>query len=76
LFGTTANGGASRAGTAFALKPPVTPGTPWTFIPLHTFTGTDGAQPTGLTIGTGGILYGTTSGGGVCGYGTIFALAE
>jgi hypothetical protein len=76
LYGTTQSGGASFAGTAYALKPPATPGGAWTEIPLHTFTGSDGMSPTGLVIGRGGVLYGTTSGGGAYGYGTVFAITE
>ena len=76
LYGTTLEGGASRAGTAYALKPPATPGGAWTQIPLHTFTGRDGAGPTGLVIGIGGILYGSTGGGGACAHGTVFAITE
>jgi uncharacterized repeat protein (TIGR03803 family) len=75
LYGTTRSGGASSSGTAFALQPPNTPGGPWTEILLHTFTGSDGTNPTGLAIGSGGVLYGATYGGGTDGYGTVFALA-
>jgi hypothetical protein len=76
LYGTTQSGGASFAGTAYALKPPATPGGAWTEIPLHTFTGSDGMSPTGLVIGTGGVLYGTTTQGGAYGYGPVFAITE
>jgi len=75
VYGTTEYGGASLLGTAFALKPPAAPGGAWTEIPLHVFSGSDGAYPTGLAIGSGGVLYGTTSAGGVYGYGTVFGLA-
>lgn len=74
LYGTTLEGGASRLGTAYALEPPASPGGAWTPILLHSFTGSDGLNPTGLTIGEGGILYGTTTKGGTYGYGTVFAL--
>jgi uncharacterized repeat protein (TIGR03803 family) len=76
LYGTTQSGGASGAGTAYALKPPATPGAAWTQINLHTFTGSDGMYPTALVIGSGGVLYGTTSQGGAYGYGTVFAITE
>jgi uncharacterized repeat protein (TIGR03803 family) len=84
LYGTTQHGGAIYAGTAYALKPPTSPGGAWTEIPLHTFTGSDGTHPTGLAIGAGGVLYGTTVAGAAyrgapCngeGCGTVFALAE
>jgi uncharacterized repeat protein (TIGR03803 family) len=42
---------------------------------LYSFTGgSDGAEPIGVTIGPGGVLYGMTSGGGSVGGGVVFAL--
>ena len=77
LYGTTGSGGSpSLAGTAYALKPPASPGGQWTGTLLHTFAGSDGAAPTGLVIGSGGVLYGTTTSGGAYGAGTVFALSE
>jgi uncharacterized repeat protein (TIGR03803 family) len=77
LYGTTATGGASDVGTIFALKPPASPGGPWAEVLLHTFTGSDGAEPTGgLVLGAGGILYGVTTAGGSGGQGTVFGLTE
>jgi hypothetical protein len=76
LYGTTGQGGPSKSGTAYVLKPPTTSGGAWTEILLHTFTGSDGANPTGLEIGSGGVLYGTTELGGAYGTGTVFALTE
>lgn len=76
LYGTTQYGGPSGAGTAYAVTPPASPGGAWTQIPLHTFTGSDGKYPTRLVIGSGGILYGTTTEGGAYGHGTVFALTE
>ncbi|HXM43698.1 MAG TPA: choice-of-anchor tandem repeat GloVer-containing protein [Bryobacteraceae bacterium] len=83
VYGTTQSGGDWEAGTAYALKPPASPGGAWTEIGLHTFTGSDGKSPTGLAIGAGGVLYGTAVTGGAyrgspCagGCGTVFALAE
>jgi hypothetical protein len=63
-------------GTAYALQAPATSGGAWTQILLHTFTGSDGSGPTGLLMGSGGVLYGTTSLGGAYGAGTVFALTE
>jgi uncharacterized repeat protein (TIGR03803 family) len=70
LYGTTYSGGTSNFGTVFCLTP--TPGGPgpgvqWVEKILHNFAGTpiDGANPTaGVTIGAGGVLYGTTVSGG------------
>ena len=71
LYGTTYFGGIYGYGVVFEL----TPGTPWTESVLHTFTGgTDGATPwAGVTLGPGGVLLGTTTGGG-SGFGVVFEL--
>ena len=76
LFGTTPYGGSDACqggcGTIFEL----TPGTPWTQTVLYSFQGgSDGANPgAALTLGTGGVFYGTTAGGGNSGNGTVFKL--
>jgi uncharacterized repeat protein (TIGR03803 family) len=77
LFGTTQNGGASKSGTVFALRPPTSPGGAWVQRVLHSFgSGSDGNFPSGnLVVGPGGVLYGTTAYGGAAGLGTVFALA-
>jgi len=81
LYGTTNSGGTSGNGTVFRLAPPSVPDAGWSLTVLHNFTGgADGGLPAGLTIGSKGILYGTTSSGGifssVCGpgCGTVFQL--
>jgi uncharacterized repeat protein (TIGR03803 family) len=83
IYGTTAVGGALPAcngggcGTIFRLMPPSAPGKPWTKQTLYSFAGppNDGAAPlAGLLVGGDGSLYGTTSGGGPGGYGTVFQL--
>ena len=69
LFGTTYNGGASNAGTVFALSPPTGSRTAWKEKILYNFTGgADGGNPLArLTFGANGVLYGTASSGGVAG---------
>jgi hypothetical protein len=58
----------------FSLTPPTSADTPWTYAVVCNFTGgSDGGGPGGLTIGPGGVLFGTTGSGGT-GYGTAFAL--
>jgi uncharacterized repeat protein (TIGR03803 family) len=80
LYGTTVDGGTNGYGVVFAVN---TDGT--CFTNLHNFTALssddlsqtncDGAAPqAGLTV-AGNILYGTATGGGRFGAGTIFALA-
>jgi uncharacterized repeat protein (TIGR03803 family) len=83
LYGTTTVGGANGQGVVFALN---TDGSGYAI--LHSFgplpspygfqfmTNSDGAQPYGTLIASGGVLYGTASAGGIYGngQGTIFAL--
>ena len=47
-----------------------------TFKMLHSFDGTDGADrySSGLVQATDGNVYGTTSGGGMAGYGAVFRI--
>ncbi len=76
-YGTTYNGGASNNGTVYQLTPPSSPAGEWTESVLYSFAGTptDGANPHGdLVLGPGGVLYGTTLGGGPMGRGTVFSL--
>jgi uncharacterized repeat protein (TIGR03803 family) len=75
LYGTTFYGGTSGYGTVFALTPPAQSG-PWTESVLYSFSGgADGANPyAGLTVGSGGTLYGATTYGGRGGVGTVFML--
>jgi uncharacterized repeat protein (TIGR03803 family) len=76
-YGTTALGGANKAGAVFSL----TPGTSgWTKTVLYSFTGgSDGANPyAGLISDSAGNLYGTTENGGSSnckGCGVVFQLA-
>lgn len=79
LYGTTAGGGASGNGTVYTLTPVSVPSGAWTETVLYSFAGgNDGAYPNaGVTIGTNGVLYGTTvlGGNGGCPQcGTVFSL--
>ncbi len=76
LLGTTPAGGRGGSGTAFSLRPPTSPGGSWNYTILHHFGfGTDGRGPaTGLALGSGGVVYGTTTRGGTGMSGTIFKL--
>lgn len=88
VFYGTSHGGNSNCpygcGLVFSLTPPGFAGNPpggsWTETVLHTFINQtyDGDGAAGLVIGDGPdghpVLYGTTSGGGIYGYGTMFSL--
>jgi uncharacterized repeat protein (TIGR03803 family) len=68
LYGTTRTGGAQRLGTIFSVPAGSVSGTT-----RHTFSGADGSLLRGRLIeGVDGSLYGTTSDGGVFGFGTVF----
>jgi uncharacterized repeat protein (TIGR03803 family) len=73
LYGTTSSGGGTNdAGTVFRLNKNGTG-----YAVLHRFSGSgvDGLHPSGVTLGTDGMLYGTTrEWGGAKGYGTVFKL--
>jgi len=88
LYGTTLDGGRYCQGYGCGLvyeltRPPNGHGT-WKRTTLYYFKGVlgnkkdgDGAQPTGVVFGPGGILYGGTNGGGNCSSGcngTVFEL--
>jgi uncharacterized repeat protein (TIGR03803 family) len=73
LYGTTSAGGASSAGTVFALKR--TAGA-WSERAVYSFSndGADGQSPmSGVVLNSAGNLFGTTLKGGTpCGCGTVF----
>jgi hypothetical protein len=73
LFGTTIDGGVGDYGTVFQLSG----ADHQTFTTLYRFTGgVDGRYPNGALIADGaGNLFGTTTGGGVGEYGTVFQLS-
>lgn len=74
LYGTTQLGGNSNDGTVFELSPPTSASGTWTESILHSFSGTDGDEPVADLIMVNGNLYGTTTGGGTDGLGTVFEL--
>lgn len=87
LYGTTQYGGSGNCvgegfqgcGTIFELMPPADPGGAWTETVIYSFSTNskdDGAFPiAGVVVGTHGQLFGTTSGGGTSGRGTVFQLS-
>ncbi len=77
LYGTTYDGGSSKIGTIFELRPPARSGLAWTETVLYSFTtDSDGSHPFGpLAVGGSGALYGTTTTqDGASGHGTVFEL--
>ena len=75
LYGTTAAGGKTGAGTVFRLNPPAAGQTRWTKTILTAFNETDGSSPSAnLIFDAAGNLYGTTYSGGTFGFGTVFKL--
>ena len=70
FYGTTPTGGASGLGVIFKITPSGTE------TVLHSFgSGNDGQKPNaGLTLGSDGNFYGTTTVGGVYGLGTVFKM--
>ncbi|HEY4905574.1 MAG TPA: choice-of-anchor tandem repeat GloVer-containing protein [Candidatus Sulfotelmatobacter sp.] len=78
IFGLTRLGGTSDSvcgcGAVFELSPGSNGG--WTEAVLYRFTLQSGISPLGApTLDAEGNLYGTTSGGGANGYGTVFELS-
>ena len=73
LYGTTYAGGSSNRGTVFKLS---RSGSGWTLTTLHSFSGSDGVNPSApLLLGNGG-LFGTTPGGGAHGEGVVFEISS
>ena len=72
LYGNTNTGGVNSAGTVFQITPDGIE------TVLHSFQGSkkDGSYPvSSLVQGADGLLYGTTSGGGSAGLGTLFSIS-
>ncbi len=76
IYGASSAGGTDLFGTVFELQPPAVPGGTWTETVLHSFTAfSDGGNPyTGVVVGPGGALYGTTSDGAGYGTGGVFKM--
>ena len=81
LYGSTFFGGAQHDGSVYALIPPASPGSAWTFRGIYNFPqGFD--APSGnspyvgqiLAVDPAGLIYGTTYGGGPFNDGTVFTL--
>jgi uncharacterized repeat protein (TIGR03803 family) len=68
LYGTTQIGGTNGFGTVFR----VTTNGMLTTLVMFNEGGSDGMFPVGLTLGSDGSLYGTTTSGGKKGFGTVF----
>lgn len=87
LFGYALDFGSGGCGIVFELMKPAVAGRAWRFQTLYAFQGkTDGADPSGLSLGPDGTLIGTTDRGGrgpctdpiegtLVGCGTIFQLS-
>jgi len=77
LYGTAEYGGSNGIGTIFAIN---TDGSSFSNLysfsatPFHQYTNSDGAEPQSTLTISGNVLYGTASGGGTGGNGTIFAI--
>jgi uncharacterized repeat protein (TIGR03803 family) len=74
LYGLTIFGGANHEGSVYSLTRPAPPGQAWTYSLLHSFDGSDGADPDSLVVARVA-LYGTTGHrGGAAAAGTVFSL--
>jgi uncharacterized repeat protein (TIGR03803 family) len=79
LYGTAAESAADSCGSqgcGAVFKLTLEPRNKWKYSVIHRFTGPDGNTPLGSLIFDGsGNLFGTTSGGGAHGLGTVFELS-
>jgi uncharacterized repeat protein (TIGR03803 family) len=75
VYGTTAAGGSSGAGTVFKVNTDGTGFTNlYTFTSRAAYTNSDGAVPIAGLVLSNNVLYGTSAAGGASGYGTVFKL--
>jgi uncharacterized repeat protein (TIGR03803 family) len=78
LFGTASTGGSGGpdfGGVVFQLTPPAVVGGAWTETVLESFGGPNGFRPISQLTRANGVMYGTTSAGGLFGIGTVFSVA-
>ncbi len=61
LYATAYFGGSGHSGIVFSLTPPSAPGAAWTETILYNFPEGTGWHPMTLSLGAGGVLYGTTN---------------
>jgi uncharacterized repeat protein (TIGR03803 family) len=79
LYGATEFGGSSGCGIVYSLSPGLTPSLGWEETILHDFADStqDGCNPRGgLVFDSHGRVFGTTSGGGAQGLGTVYELTR
>jgi uncharacterized repeat protein (TIGR03803 family) len=79
LYGTNSSCGANDGGVVFKLTPPANGHTGWGETVLHTFIATDqegdGSAPrSGVTVGKGGVVFGSTENGGSLRQGVVYEL--
>ncbi len=75
LYGAAAVGGSPSCGCGVVFKLSPHADGSWKYTLLHTFVGSDGAEPdANLTLGPDGKLYGTAATGGTFGGGVVFQL--
>jgi uncharacterized repeat protein (TIGR03803 family) len=75
FYGTTSQGGANGEGTVFEVSATGELTTLYSFCSRPDCTDGSGPDPGGLVEATNGNFYGTTSGGGSHGYGTVFEIS-
>ena len=80
LYGVLGESGGSSNGRIFKFALPAAGATTATLLPVVRFSGSTGSfkgaiPSSGLTLAPNDTLYGTTSGGGTYGYGTVYAIS-
>jgi len=77
IYGGGGNGTSAEPGAVYELTPPAAAGGTWSFAAIHGFgfaVGDGSAPTTGVTVGSGGVLYGTLGNGGTAGHGMVYSL--